>query len=191
MVRVAKTSRILVIVVALAMAITSQASARGLTLRSVAFNNGGTIGHHFTYHGYGCTGDNASPALRWSGAPAATKSFALTVYDPDAPHPGGWWHWVLFDLPASATGLAENAGEDSSTHSLPAHAIQGRTDFGSTSYGGPCPPPGKAHHYIFTLYALDVATVPGASAKTTGPQLDKQMTGHVIAKAKLVGLYGR
>ncbi len=191
MVRVAKTSRIAVILVAVVMAMASQASAGGLTLTSVAFKNGGTIGHHFTYHGYGCTGDNASPALRWSGAPAATKSFALTVYDPDAPHPGGWWHWVLFDLPASATGLAENAGEDSSTHALPAHALQGRTDFGSTSYGGPCPPPGKPHHYIFTLYALNVAALPGASAKTTGPQLAKQMAGHVLAKAKLVGLYRR
>jgi Raf kinase inhibitor-like YbhB/YbcL family protein len=138
----------------------------------------------------GAGGDNRSPALAWEGAPAGTKSFALTMYDPDAPTGSGWWHWVVYDLPASATGLPEGAGAAAGT-GLPAGAKQGRTDFGSKEYGGAAPPPGHGpHRYIFTLYALntDKLDVPAdASAAYVGFMIHFAKLG----EAKLTASYQR
>ena len=106
-----------------------------------------------------CGGGNRSPALRWHGAPPGTRGFALTLFDRDARGGAGWWHWVVLDLPAGTRGLASGAGTPAS-HRLPAGARQGRTSFGHAFYGGPCPPPGPAHHYVLTLYALRVARLP-------------------------------
>jgi Raf kinase inhibitor-like YbhB/YbcL family protein len=142
------------------------------------------------FGGMGCTGSNVSPSLSWHGAPAGTKSFALTMYDPDAPTGSGWWHWVVYDIPGSATGLAAGAG-DPAKKLLPAGTVQGNTDFGAPGYGGPCPPAGdKPHHYIFTLYALKVAKldVPaGASAAYVGFNLH----ANTLATATFTSLYGR
>ena len=166
-------------------------AAGTLSLTSAAFHSGGTIGATNEYHGYDCNGANVSPALRWDGAPAATKSFALTVWDPDAPVAGGWWHWVLFDIPASTTALASGAGSTNPSKA-PAGSVEGKTSFGKPGYGGPCPPVGSgAHHYIFTLYALDEAQVAGASAKTDGPALKRLIANHVLARTTLVGRFGR
>lgn len=162
-----------------------------LSLSSPAFHNGGNIGMTGVYHGYDCTGANVSPALRWAGAPPHTKSFALTVWDPDAPARGGWWHWVIFDIPASAASLAAGAG---STHvsAAPAGSVEGLTSFGKPGYGGPCPPVGSgAHHYIFTLYSLDESQVAGASGKTDGPTLKRLIAGHVLGSATITGRFGR
>lgn len=166
------------------------AAATTFVLASHAIpHEGDTLPAASVYHGYNCTGANISPDLAWSGAPKATKSFALTMFDPDAPVNGGWWHWTVFDIPAGASGLKENAG--GARGRLPAGAIQGKTSFGSSAYGGPCPPPGPAHHYVFTLYALDVAKVDRAGASTTGPDLLKLIEKHTLARATLTGRYGR
>ena len=107
------------------------------------------------FNQFGCKGANASPELSWSGAPQGTKSFAVLAFDPDAPTGSGWWHWVVFNIPASASVIAANASRDGA---LPQGALQSRTDFGITSYGGACPPVGGGvHRYQFTVYALSVA----------------------------------
>ena len=174
------------IVVALAV----QSARAAFTLTSPAFKNGGTIPHRYTYSGYGCTGRNTSPELDWSGAPAETKTFALTVFDSDARNGQGWWHWVAFNIPSNVTKLQSGAGSGSDAL-LPAGAVQGRNDFETVGYGGPCPPPGNPpHHYHFTLYALD-EHVDGLSPLASGPLLVKTIREHVLAKTELVGLFGR
>jgi Raf kinase inhibitor-like YbhB/YbcL family protein len=144
------------------------------------FSEGSAIPAKFT-----CDGQNSSPALKWSGAPAATKSFALIADDPDAPM-GTWVHWVLYDIPGSADGVVENASKSAS---LPAASKEGVNDFKQPGYGGPCPPAGKPHRYVFKLYALDTVLElkPGATKK----QLEQEMTKHILAEAKLTGTYKR
>ena len=159
-------------------------------VKSGSYQDGAMMPQKLSYNQYGCTGDNLSPDLAWTGAPAGTKSFAVTMHDPDAPHLGGWWHWVAFGIPASASGLRLGAGDPSKTLA-PAGTVDGTTDFGSPGYGGPCPPPGAPHHYVLTVYALNIASVTGADTKTTGPQLLKLIDGHILAKAVLVGRFGR
>src|ERR1700730_9050076 len=112
---------------------TSQSESKtSFVLRSKAFVDGGTIPHDYSYNAYGCTGKNISPELHWSGAPAGVKSFALTVFDPDANKGKGWWHWVVYGIDPHARSLA--VGE-------PFPGLEGKTDFGSTGYGGPGPAP--------------------------------------------------
>jgi Raf kinase inhibitor-like YbhB/YbcL family protein len=147
------------------------------------------IPHRFSHSSYGCTGRNVSPELDWSGAPADTKAFALTVFDPDARNGQGWWHWVVFNIPASVTKLQTGAGSGSDALQ-PQGAVQGTNDFATVGYGGPCPPLGSLHHYHFTLYALD-DQVNGLSPLATGPLLVKTIRGHVLAKTELVGLFSR
>src|SRR5947207_10489319 len=136
---------------------TPPVSAAGkFTLSSTDISSGGQIAEQQVFNGFGCKGDNVSPALSWSHPPAGARSFALLMHDPDAPTGSGWWHWVLYDIPASVSSLPAGAG-DPHKSLLPAGAVQGRTDFGTLGYGGPCPPPGKPHHYYLRLYALKVA----------------------------------
>lgn len=113
----------------------ASAKDAAFTLTSAAFAPGGMLTNEQVYDGFGCTGGNVSPALAWSDAPAGTKSFALMVHDPDAPTGSGWWHWVVYNLPASAHSLPAGAGSADGKH-LPAGAAQGRTDFGTIGYGG-------------------------------------------------------
>jgi Raf kinase inhibitor-like YbhB/YbcL family protein len=135
-----------------------------------------------------CGGQNRSPALRWSGAPANTRSFALTLFDPDAGGGAGFWHWLVFDVSSETTSLPEGAGGGSG---LPRGAIQASNDFGDTGYGGACPPPGSGvHHYQFTLYALGTPQAPfGANA--TGAALAAYLKEHALASASLVATYSR
>jgi Raf kinase inhibitor-like YbhB/YbcL family protein len=151
-----------------------------MQLSCEAFADGGKIPAKFT-----CDDKNLSPALKWSGAPAGTKSFALVVDDPDAPM-GTWVHWVLYDLPANAAELSEGVPK---TETIPAGGKQGVNDFKQIGYGGPCPPPAKAHRYMFKLYALDTALdlKPGATKK----QLEHAMVRHILAQAQLIGTYKR
>ena len=151
-----------------------------MKLTSEAFSEGQTIPAKYT-----CDGADSSPPLQWSGAPPGTKSFAIICDDPDAPM-GRWVHWVLYGLPASTLALPEKLP---TSDTLPDGAKQGVTDFKRTGYGGPCPPPGKPHRYVFKLYALD--TEPALKSRATRPDLLKAMHGHVLAEATLVGLYQR
>lgn len=152
---------------------------------------GGTIAEEQVFNGFGCSGKNISPALKWSGAPKGTKSLALLVHDPDAPTGGaGWWHWLVIDIPAAATELKKDAGKADGSN-LPAGAVQIATDFGTPGWGGPCPPPGdKPHRYNFTLHALKVEKleVPkDAKASLVGFMVN----ANSIGKATLTGKYGR
>jgi Raf kinase inhibitor-like YbhB/YbcL family protein len=150
----------------------------------------GPIAMEQVFNGFGCSGQNISPALNWSGAPADTKSFALLVHDPDAPTGGaGWWHWAVVNIPPSVTELKKDAGKGDGS-ALPQGAAQVSTDFGSAGWGGPCPPVGdKPHRYNFTLYALKTERldVQDATASLAGYMIN----GNAIAKAKLTGKYGR
>src|SRR5690606_34363566 len=126
------------------------------TLESPDIPAGGSVPAHFEFDGFGCSGRNESPVLRWSGVPEGTRSLALTVFDPDAPTSSGWWHWVVVDVPTGATGLEPNAGARGGA-GLPAGARQIRNDYGAFAWGGLCPPPGdKPHRYVFTVHALSV-----------------------------------
>jgi len=164
--------------------------AADFQLSSPTIKPNSTLGLDQVYNGLGCSGKNISPALQWSGAPPGTKSFALTVYDPDAPTGSGWWHWVVYNIPASTSELPQGAG-DRPGKLLPAGAVQGRTDFGGPGFGGACPPAGdKPHHYVFTLYALktDKLDVPPGS---TAAMVGYLITANKLAAAKLAAKYGR
>lgn len=145
-------------------------AAATMMLSSPDFRPGGAI--PASLRATDCGGRNRLPALRWSGAPAATRSFALVLRDPDAPVSGGFYHWVLYDIPAASS--AAGAGTSGRT---------GLATTGKAAYYGPCPPPGPAHHYIFTLYALDLTTLP--RRVPDGPQLEARVRGHVLARATL------
>jgi Raf kinase inhibitor-like YbhB/YbcL family protein len=161
-------------------------TAAQLTLSSSVFSDGQTIPMSAVFDQFGCTGNNRSPDLAWSGAPAATKSFAVTMYDPDAPTTVGFVHWVLFDIPAGTTSLAEGAG---SKNDAGVGATQGFSDYGFSAYGGPCPPPGDpAHHYHLTVYALDLEKL-GVDETTTYAKFRFIIRGHVLAQGEIVGLY--
>ena len=152
-----------------------------MQITSPSFTPQGSISAKYT-----CEGSDTSPPLAWSGVPASAKSLALIVDDPDAPDPKAprmtWVHWVLFNLPPSATSLAEGA----SKKGLPQGAQQGLNDWKRADYGGPCPPIGR-HRYFFKLYALD--TVLPDSGKLTKADLLNAMQGHVVGTAELVGTY--
>ncbi|MGH9804909.1 MAG: YbhB/YbcL family Raf kinase inhibitor-like protein [Candidatus Acidiferrales bacterium] len=153
---------------------------KSFSLQSPAFSHGEDIPRKFT-----CDGPDLSPALNWSEPPAGTRSLALIADDPDAPV-GVWVHWVLYDLPPTSRELPEGVAKK---ESLDDGGRQGRNDFGRIGYGGPCPPPGKAHRYFFKLYALDAPTKlkPGA----TKAEVEKAMKGHLLAQAELMGRYKR
>jgi Raf kinase inhibitor-like YbhB/YbcL family protein len=152
-----------------------------LTIASPAFPHQGEIPGLFT-----CQGDDRSPPLVWSGTPAGTKSFVLIVDDPDAPDPAApkmtYVHWVLYNLPAESTSLAEGVRETA----LPPGTHGGLNDWRRTGYGGPCPPIGR-HRYFFKLYALDTG-LPDLN-RPAKPALLKAMEGHVLAEAQLMGTY--
>src|SRR6201987_2596626 len=159
------------------------------TLTSSDFTEGSTLANAQVFNEFGCKGGNIYPALAWSGAPAGTQSFALLVHDPDAPTGSGWWHWVVYNIPAATSSLPAGAG-DPKKKLMPSGAVQGRSDYGTVGYGGARPPPGKPHHYNFKLYALKVPKleVPeGASAALIGFNVRAQSLG----EAQLTGMYGR
>lgn len=142
------------------------------------------------YNSFGCTGQNVSPELHWSHPPEGTKSFGLTMYDPDAPTGSGWWHWVIVNIPATTTALPSGAG-DPSKGLLPKAAVQLMTDYGTAGFGGACPPKGDAaHRYVFTLFALDVASLP-IDGSTNAPIAGFMLNQHAIAKASIIAYYGR
>jgi Raf kinase inhibitor-like YbhB/YbcL family protein len=166
------------------------AQAAGFVLSSPTIKPRSTLTEAQVYKGFGCEGRNISPALKWTGAPKDTKSFAVTVYDPDAPTGSGWWHWVVYNIPAGTTELPEGAGS-ADGKGLPAGAVQGRTDFGAPGFGGACPPKGdRPHRYIFTVFALktDKLDLPAdASAALVGFMINANRLGEASFQAR----YGR
>jgi len=140
-------------------------------------------------HGFGCAGANKSPHLAWSGAPAGTKSFAITCYDPDAPTGSGFWHWLVVNIPADVTELTLDAGNPKSG-ALPKGALQTRTDYGFAGYGGPCPPEGDhPHRYLFTVHA--VGDTLGVKEDTPAAQIGFNLHFKTLAKSTIMGLFRR
>ena len=171
-------------------AVSAWAYASDFKLSSPEIKANGSIPKSFEFNGFGCSGSNKSPALKWSGAPKDTKSFAVTVYDPDAPSGSGWWHWMVINIPADVRELASGAGDLNST-TLPKGAVQNRIDYGVAAWGGTCPPKGdKPHRYLFTVYALktDKLEVPAdATAALTGFMI----RANALGQAGFTARYGR
>jgi len=174
--------RRLAIVASAAVLLTVRANAMEVT--STEMSSGGTLSLEQVH--IKCGGQNVSPPLLWNGAPTAAKSYAVTVFDPDA-HGDGWWHWIAFDIPANVHSLPKGASADA----MPSGSVQGENDFGDKLYGGACPPPGSGqHHYEFTVWAFDTPTIPFDSS-ATGEKIKSYLEGHAIARAKIVPVLQR
>ena len=140
------------------------------------------------FNSFGCSGENKSPQLQWKNVPKGTKSFAMTVYDPDAPTGSGWWHWLVVNIPKTVTDIQSDA---SAQGKLPTGALETMTDYGAARFGGACPPKGDgAHMYIFTVYALDVEKLE-VSEKSDSALVGYMINQHVIQKATVVSYYER
>lgn len=174
------------LVLGLGVSLAAVAQSR-LTLSSMDVQPGKPLDKALVYSADGCTGLNRSPHLQWSGAPAATRSFAVTMFDPDAPGPG-WWHWAVVGIPPNVHALPSNASGSGYLNRI--QAIEARNDYDNTGYGGPCPPPGKAHRYVITVYALgtaDLRVAPGRPAIMFEHEIGTTM----LDKASLTVTYGR
>jgi len=159
--------------------------AKDIELKSKALGN--FIKIEQVFNRYGCGGKNISPDLSWSSNLQNVKSYAITIFDPDAPVSGGWWHWIVFNIPANVKGLPLNA---SALGLLPKGSIEALNSYKLLGYGGPCPPKGdKAHRYITTIYALDKRL--NLNAKSPISKIIKQINKHTIAKDYIVSLYSR
>ncbi|MFJ3486799.1 kinase inhibitor [Pseudomonas sp. NPDC090202] len=171
---------------ALATTLTLSAHASSFQLTSQDIADGQPLSRREVFKGFGCDGDNVSPQLAWRNAPAGTRSFAVTVYDPDAPTGSGWWHWTVVNIPAEVTSLSRGAGKQ-----LPAGAVQGRTDYGSAGFGGVCPPAGdKPHHYRFTVWALKVDKLP-LDEQASGALVGYMLNANVLDTATITPVYQR
>jgi hypothetical protein len=169
----------------------AQAASSAFSLSSPDFTADHPIPAIHLFNQYGCTGGNESPALQWHAAPAGTKSYAITMFDLDeVGTPSGWWHWVIYDIPGSATQLTQNAGRVNSP-GLPSGSIQGRTDMGQDAYHGPCPDKGQPpHRYLITVYALSVAKLP-VPPEASGAMVSFTVRDYTLGKATLTARYGR
>ena len=180
----------LLVALTLSLLAASTAHADGFTVTSNDVKDGGTLTQRQVFKGFGCTGENVSPQLSWKGAPAGTKSYAITVYDPDAPTGSGWWHWVVYNLPSSVTSVISGAG-DLTKNALPAGAVQARTDYGTPGFGGACPPPGdKPHRYIVTVFALKVPKLE-VPTDATAALIGYNLNANKLATATFTARFGR
>lgn len=161
-------------------------AAQAMQLGTPAFAKGGRLA--LAQVNNRCGGGNRSPALKWSGAPPGTSSYAVTLFDPDAGNGRGFWHWLVFNIPAGVASLPEGAATG---NGLPQGAAQAENDFGDAAYGGACPPPGSGvHHYEFTLYAVGVPDAP-FDAQANGADLRAWLKSHALGTATLVGVYSQ
>jgi Raf kinase inhibitor-like YbhB/YbcL family protein len=164
--------------------------AEPFSLQSAEIKPNSTIAEGQVFRGFDCEGGNVSPSLSWKNAPKGTKSFAVTVYDPDAPTGSGWWHWVVFNIPADVTSLPLGSGNPASA-CMPKGAVQLKTDFGKPGYGGPCPPKGdKPHRYVFTVYALKAEKI-DADENASGALVGFMLNANKLGEATLTATYGR
>jgi Raf kinase inhibitor-like YbhB/YbcL family protein len=165
-------------------------SVRAQTFTLKSKDVGGQATSKQVFNSFGCTGENISPQLSWENAPKDAKSFGITMYDPDAPTGSGWWHWLVFDIPAGTKEIKSGAGDAAKTL-LPAGAIQSTTDFGKAGYGGPCPPEGHGFHtYIITVYALKVDKL-GLDATASPAMVGFYLNANTIEKATIVMYFKR
>ncbi len=163
------------------------AQAETFTLSSQQLQAGKTLSNDQVFSGFGCTGKNISPQLQWQGAPTGNKSFAITVYDPDAPTGSGWWHWTVVNIPADVRELPAGASQGK----LPAGAVQGRSDYGQAAFGGACPPVGdKPHRYQFTVWALKTDKLE-IDQQSSGALVGYMLRANALGKAELEAHYGR
>lgn len=159
-------------------------------LQSAEIKADSTIAEAQLFNGLGCKGANVSPSLSWKNAPAGSKSFAITVYDRDAPTGHGFWHWVMFNIPPDVTSLPLGSGNPASGQT-PKGAVQSKTDLGKPGYGGPCPPKGdKPHRYVFSVYALKVAKI-NADENASGAQVGFMLNSSKLGEANFTATYGR
>lgn len=169
---------------------TVMAAPGDFSLHSKQLVPNGRLGDTQILQGFGCDGGNISPQLSWKNSPAGTGSYAVTVYDPDAPTGSGWWHWVIFNIPSDVKALPLNAG-NGSNGLAPEGSVQSRTDFGAPGYGGGCPPEGAGdHRYIFTVYALDTPSL-NLDAEASAAMVGYFIHEHVIGEASLTVYYSR
>lgn len=151
---------------------------------------GGELSKVQEFNGFGCSGENQSPQLSWKNVPEGTKSFAITMYDPDAPTGSGFWHWVVFDIPQNINELVTNAG-NVTLNLAPKGAIQSKTDYGINGFGGPCPPEGHGfHQYIITVYALKTDKL-GLDQNINPAVVGFYLWNNTLAKASIVAYYKR
>ena len=163
-------------------------SVSAFDLSSPDITAGSTLSQAQVYRGFGCNGENLSPALHWKDPPAGARSFAVTVYDPDAPTGSGWWHWIVYDIPATTTSLPGGAVVKKS---LPTGVMQGRNDFSERNFGGACPPAGdKPHHYLFTVYALKVEKL-GVAEDASAALIGFMLNANSLGKAQFTATYAR
>lgn len=174
----------------LTISFTMNLTAQNGTFTLTSNDLGGQFSLKQVYDQYNCGGQNMSPQLMWKNAPAGTKSFAVTMYDPDAPTGSGWWHWLIFNIPVHINELPAGAGNPDNAV-LPSSVIQSLNDYGTYGYGGPCPPKGdKPHRYIITVYALKVAKIDlnkDSRPATIGFYLNR----FAIAKSSIMAYYQR
>lgn len=176
------------LVLALWLAYGPHALAEGaFALTSASVHAGGTMEPAQVFNQDDCKGGNRSPQLAWHDAPPGTRSFAVTMFDPDAPG-RGWWHWAVAGIPASADSLPENASASGFLSKL--GAVEARNDFGTSGYGGPCPPPGKPHRYVITIYALSTADLRLAQGRPA-LMFDHEIGTATLGSARMVVNYGR
>ena len=168
-----------------------------MTVSSTTFTAGGTLPNNTIFNSFGCTGGDQSPQLSWTAGPAGTVSYAVTIFDPNAPTNVGFWHWLVYNIPAGTTSLPANipvtgAAGGAGSGALPAGALQAMDDYGIQGYGGPCPPAGGGtHNYIFTVTALS-AMITGLTPSTTDAALLQfNMDGIILARGQVVGTFGR
>jgi Raf kinase inhibitor-like YbhB/YbcL family protein len=184
--------RVAAMAVFVGMGVGARGTEPAFTLSSPDLPAGKPIGEQFTANAFGCHGPNESPALKWSHAPAGTKSFAVTLFDPYRPPVSGWWHWVVYDIPATATELPRKAG-DAGSPAMPQGARTAKPDGEAPEahYYGPCPDVGDPpHHYTFTVYALSVEHLKVAETSTPA-NIDYEISTKTLAKATMVRLFSR
>lgn len=178
---------LLLVLVLMGLQIFAGAARAEMVLRSDDIQDGGTLPMAQVFNSFGCEGGNMSPHLAWDGVPAAAKSLAVTVYDPDAPTGSGWWHWVAFNIPADVRALESGA----SGQAMPEGTVESVTDYGATGFGGACPPVGDdPHRYIVTLHALDVDSLP-IDEKASGAMVGYYLGAHGLDTATITATYGR
>ena len=169
----------------------SFAKETSFKLTSSDIHEGQMLTKDQVFNGFGCTGLNKAPALNWTAVPEGTKSLAITAYDPDAPTGSGWWHWVVFNLPADLKSIPTNYGSPEKVSTLGKEIVSSRTDFGKAGFGGACPPVGdKPHRYIFTVWALIVDHLP-LDENSPAAMVGYYLNQNVIKKASLTALYQR